>query len=353
METVFQEFAGKYGFLVKPYKWLYPNQYCTKCPYHIKTGEESRVTFKDFYESFGFPYGPTINENKQLIFYEIKAFNGALIQRGQVTNCTSFNIHAETFLFVTHGYLDYILGQNNSVGYITLYTNFTPCNEYGHYCISKMYNMLMTYTQTRLDIYFSHMYHTTEGFPSAAWNKEALRSLASHWTRVTLNPLSDGIWKTVLYNFVKDVPENTLHQPILPIRASADSYNAYMIHLITGVKPYYVENPPVLQPEKPSYQPKYQEVKMNNNVVPQRPNIFSQFPPFFNPYMSFIPALQTQRELMSKPKQVVRHLNMPIEFSEEITQAIPTSKKMKEVVIKQQVKRSKSKEGTKNTYKKS
>ncbi|CAI9549402.1 unnamed protein product [Staurois parvus] len=228
METVFQEFSGYHGTLVKPYYWLYPNQNCSKCPYHIRTGEESRVTYREFYETFGFPYGPTMHEDKQLIFYEIKAFNGAVIQKGQVTSCASSNIHAESILFEKHGYLDSLLYQHDSVGYITLYVNFTPCNEYGHYCISKMYDILIKYTQMRLDIYFSQMYHVEVNFPSAVWNRDALKSLAGHWPRVTLNPLCDGIWKTVLCTFVKEVPETSMNQPILPIRASADRHNAIL-----------------------------------------------------------------------------------------------------------------------------
>ncbi|XP_068096233.1 putative C-_U-editing enzyme APOBEC-4 [Hyperolius riggenbachi] len=332
METIFQEYSSYQGTLVKPYYWLYSNQSCSKCPYHIRTGEESRVTYKEFYETFGFPYGPTMQENKQLLFYEIKAFNGALIQRGQVTNCTISDIHAESFLFEKQGYLDSLLCLHDSISYITLYANFTPCNEYNHYCISKIYDLLIRYPQMRLDIYFSQMYHTEENFSSAPWNREALKSIAGHWPRVTVNPLSDGIWRTVLYTFVKEVPEAAMNQPILPVRASVDNYNAYMIYIITGIKPYFVEDPPLPQPKE---KPEYQREKMKYNVVPLPPSGFPHYAPFLVPSMSFASTFPNQKELMTKPKQVVRHLNMPADFSEErhLNEVIPNTKKVNQVVI--------------------
>lgn len=338
METIFQEFSGYHGTLVKPYYWLYPNQNCSKCPYHIRTGEESRVTYREFYETFGFPYGPTMNEEKQLIFYEIKAFNGAVVQKGQVSNCTASNIHAESILFEKYGYLDSFLYQHDSVGYITLYVNFTPCNEYGHYCITKMYDLLMKYTQMRLDIYFSQMYHIDVSFPSAVWNRDALKSLAGHWPRVTLNPLSDGIWKTVLCTFVKEVPETAINQPLLPIRASADRHNAYMIHDITGIRPFFLEDHPVPQLEETRDQLQYQKQNVKYNVAPQSPNGFYQYFPFFIPQKSFVPASQSQKELVTKPKQVVRHLNMPMSLKEENDRRefIPNTKKVNTVVSTEQ-----------------
>ncbi|XP_040215729.1 putative C-_U-editing enzyme APOBEC-4 [Rana temporaria] len=354
METVFQEFSSYHGTLVKPYYWLNPNQNCSKCPYHIRTGEESRVTYGEFYETFGFPYGPTMHEDKQLIFYEIKSFNGTVIQKGQVTGCAASNIHAEAMFFEKHGYLDYLLYQHDSVGYITLYANFTPCNEYGHYCISKMYDILIKYTQMRLDIYFSQMYHVEVNFPSAVWNRDALKSLAGHWPRVTLNPLSDGIWKTVLCTFVKEVPETTMNQPILPIRASADRHNAYMIHVITGIKPYFVEEPPVPQPEETRLQPKYQRHNVKYNVAPQPPTGFQQYFPFFALQIPFVPAFQSQRELMTKPKQVVRHLNMPMNLNEKANKSefIPSARKFTKVVNTERTVWESDKETTRNKRKK-
>ncbi|XP_075688371.1 putative C-_U-editing enzyme APOBEC-4 [Rhinoderma darwinii] len=350
MEHIFQEFSGYNGTLVKPYYWLYPNQNCVKCPYHIRTGEDSRVTYGEFYEAFGFPYGPTMPKNKQLIFYEIKAFNGAVIQKGQVTNCTHANLHAESMLFEKQGYLDTFLYQHNPVGYLTLYANFTPCNEYGHCCISKIYDLLLRYPDMRLDIYFSHMYHVAEEFPASFWNKEALKSLAGHWPRVTLNPLSNGVWKTVLYAFVKEVPESTLYQPILPARASADSYNAHMIHLITGIRPYFVDTPSVSQPQETKRLPEYQRDKMNSNFLPQPQNGFFQFYPWFAPGKPFIPASNGRKEDASKPTQIVRHLNMPMNISGEINSndIVPNAKKIKEVLITEQVVREKGKEAKRN-----
>ncbi|XP_075040069.1 putative C-_U-editing enzyme APOBEC-4 [Mixophyes fleayi] len=353
MENIFQEFSVYHGTLVKPYYWLYPNSNCSKCPYHIRTGEESRVTYGEFYEAFGFPYGPTMPENKQLIFYEIKALNGTVIQKGQVTNCASSSIHAESILFEKHGYLDSFLYQHDSVAYLTLYANFTPCNEYGHCCISRMYELLMKYPQMRLDIYFSQMYHVEEDFPVAVWNREALKSLAGHWPRVTLNPLCNGIWKTVLYSFVKEVPETTLYQPILPARAAADSYNAYMIHLITGIQPYFVNEPPVSQPQETKRLPESQSEKMNYNIIPRPQNGYHNYYPVFVPRIPFVPPFHAQTEHVFKPKQIVRHINMPRAVNEEtdFREILPNARKRNEVIITEQVVREKDKK-TKDRKKK-
>ncbi|CAN2390030.1 Apolipoprotein B mRNA editing enzyme catalytic, partial [Pristimantis euphronides] len=349
METIFQEFPGYNGTLVKPYYWLYPSHKCVKCPYHIRTGVYSRVTYGEFYEAFGFPYGPTMPKDRQLIFYEIKTLNGAAIQKGQVTNCTQSNLHAESMLFEKHGYLDSFLCQHNPVGYLTLYTNFTPCNEYGHCCISKIYELIMRYSEMRLDIYFSQMYHVAEDFPAAFWNKEALKSLAGHWPRVTLNPLNNGVWKTVLHAFVKEVPESTFYQPILPARASADSYNACMIHFITGIKPYFVDDSPASQPQETKCISDHQSEKNHSACFPQSQNSFFQPYPVFVSHLPFIPASDSPKLVTSKPKQIVRHLKMPVDRSGELNSSniAPNGRKINEVVITEQVGKEKDKDAKK------
>ncbi|XP_053325661.1 putative C-_U-editing enzyme APOBEC-4 [Spea bombifrons] len=356
MDHFFQEFSGYHGTLVKPYYWLYQNQGCSKCPYHIKTGEESRVTYGEFYETFGFPYGPTMPENKQLIFYEIKDFSGAVLQRGQVTNCVSANIHAESILFEEQGYLDTFLYHHDYyIGYITLYSNYTPCNEYAHYCISKMDNFIAKYPQIRLDIYFSQLYHTEASYPTALWNREALRSLAGHWPRVTLNPLSNGIWKNVLYTFVKEVPETTMYQPILPARSSTDSHNAYMIQVITGIKPYFVDVPP--QPKPIIINQRQERPKANYNPNPQPQTNSYQYPPYFAPGMQLVPlpgpVSHAQNEVTSKPKNIVRHLKMPMDKYDDVDLGtfLPNAKKINEVVITEKVVKEKDKENVGNRKK--
>ncbi|KAM4642651.1 putative C-_U-editing enzyme APOBEC-4 [Discoglossus pictus] len=351
MENIFQEFSGYHGTLINPYQWLYPNQDCPKCPYHIRTGEESRVTYGEFYQAFGFPYGPTIPENKQLIFYEIKTVSGAIIQKGHVTNCLRTNLHAEAILFEKNGYLDSLLYQYDSIGYITLYSNYTPCNEYGQYCISKMYDFLMRYPQTRLDIYFSQLYHVEEDFPTSVWNCEALKSLAGLWSRVTVNPISNGIWQTILYTFVKGVPETTLNQLVMPTRASTDSYNAYMIHIITGIKPYFLDVPPPKpKPQVINHQRDFPKENLNHFPTPQPmyggyPLPGAQFAgaPFAGAGMPFPsvrpPIFPFKQDVVSKPKQIVRHIRMPIDFSEEMRlgSVLPNARKINEVVITEKV----------------
>ncbi|XP_053549590.1 putative C-_U-editing enzyme APOBEC-4 [Bombina bombina] len=350
MENNFQEFSGYHGTLINPYPyWLCSNQDCPKCPYHIKTGEESRVTYGEFYEAFGFPYGPTVPENKQLIFFELKNVSGAVIQKGHVTNCLRVSLHAESILFELNGYLDSLLYRYETVGYITLYSNYTPCNEYDHYCISKMYDLLMRYPQTRLDIYFSQLYHIEDNISTSIWNGEALKSLAGLWSRVTLNPISNGIWQTILYTFVKGVPSETLYQPILPARATADRYNAHMIQVITGIKPYFVDVPSPMH--KPQNINCYQELPKNNiNYIPapQPQNSSNQYAPFFGAGTHFpgAPVFPFQREEVSKPKNIVRHIRMPIDMSEEMKLGtfLPNTRKINEVVITENVIKEKDKD---------
>jgi C->U-editing enzyme APOBEC4 len=56
-----------------------------------------------------------------------------------------------------------------------------------------MYNFLTMYPDSTLGIYFSQLHHTRSDSPASAWNREALRSLASLWPRVTLSPVSGRV----------------------------------------------------------------------------------------------------------------------------------------------------------------
>ncbi|XP_035871421.1 putative C-_U-editing enzyme APOBEC-4 [Phyllostomus discolor] len=241
MEPLFEEYLGNRGTIVKPYYWLSFSLDCSSCPYHIRTGEEARVPYTEFYQIFGFPYGPTHPHTKHLTFYELKTSSGSLVQRGHASSCTANNTHPESMLFETHGYLDAAVYNNDGIRHIVLYSSSSPCNEADHCCVSKMYNFLTAYPDVTLSVYFSRLYHTDTDFPASAWNREALRSLASLWPKVTLSPISGGIWHFLLDNFVSGVFGSTVFQPILTRRALADRHNAYEIGAITGVKPYFTD----------------------------------------------------------------------------------------------------------------
>ncbi|XP_024065507.2 putative C-_U-editing enzyme APOBEC-4 [Terrapene carolina triunguis] len=243
-ETLFQEYLANQGTVVKPYYWQTLSKSCAKCPYHIRTGEEARVPYMGFHKAFGFPYGLMSPQNKHLIFYELRSFSGTLVQKGHATNCIKYNIHPESMLFEMGGYLDAVTYDYDSIGYIILYSNYSPCNEAEHCCISKIYNFLTKYPDITLCIYFSQLYHTEDDFPVSIWNCEALRSLASLWPHVTLNPLCGGVWHSLLCNFVSGMPEATLYHPILPARALADQQNSQKINNITGIKSYLMKASP-------------------------------------------------------------------------------------------------------------
>ncbi|XP_038614526.1 putative C-_U-editing enzyme APOBEC-4 [Tachyglossus aculeatus] len=322
MESLYQEYLATHGTVVKPYYWLTPTLGCSRCPYHIRTGEEARVPYREFYQAFGFPHGPMFPQPEHLIFYELKNFSGAPVQKGQATNCVQYSIHPESMLFEEGGYLDSVINYDDSIGHITLFSNYSPCNEAGHCCISQMFDLLMTYPDITLSIYFSQLYHTETDFPASPWNREALRSLASLSPRVSVNPISGGIWHALLGSFVSGVSGATLRRPVLPSRALADGHNAYQINAITGVKPYFTD---VL----PQASNRSSEVKRDiqrgcfNWMAPQRSSPMSDIhlPPLppqgHQMSVVYIPVpVGGQPQLQSgqkqpRPQNVVRHLKMP------------------------------------------
>ncbi|KAM5294985.1 putative C-_U-editing enzyme APOBEC-4 isoform 1-T2 [Glossophaga mutica] len=323
MEPLFEEYLANRGTIVKPYYWLSFSLDCSNCPYHIRTGEEARVSYTEFYQIFGFPYGPTHPQTKHLMFYELKTSSGSLVQKGHASSCTANNTHPESMLFEMSGYFDAAVYNNEGIRHIVLYSSSSPCNEADHCCVSKMYNFLTTYPDVTLSVYFSQLYHTDTDFPASAWNREALRSLASLWPKVTLSPISGGIWHFLLDNFVSGVFGSTVFQPILTGRALADRHNAYEINAITGVKPYFTD---VLSQTKEDQNVTAQAAAESyafNSVFPGQPlqGTSAQPQPSQTPDLRVpvVFVLVPFRDLPPihagqnpyKPRNVVRHLNMP------------------------------------------
>nr|XP_012804304.2 putative C->U-editing enzyme APOBEC-4 [Jaculus jaculus] len=323
MEPLYEEYLAHGGTIVKPYYWLSFSLDCTNCPYHIRTGEEARVPHTEFHQLFGFPYGPTYPQTKHLTFYELKTSSGNLVQKGHASNCTGNQTHPESMLFEINGYLDSVISSHSSIRHIILYSNKSPCNEADHCCISKMYNFLMMYPHVTLSIYFSQLYHTENQFPASAWNREALRSLASFWPQVTVSPISGGIWHSLLDNFVSGISGSNAFQPILTGRALADRYNAYEINSITGVRPYFVDVLPQSQENQNTDARAAGENYLLSNVFPKWSfqGTAGQMAPDLGPDLGLpvvfvlvpyrdLPPLQVNNN-RPKPKNVVRHLNMP------------------------------------------
>ncbi|XP_044532097.1 putative C-_U-editing enzyme APOBEC-4 [Gracilinanus agilis] len=323
MEPLYQEYLTNHGTVVKPYYWLALTLDCSKCPYHIRTGEEARVTHTEFYQLFGFPCGPS-PQTKHLTFYELKTSSGSLVQKGQASSCTEYDTHPESMLFEMGSYLESLIHNNDNGGQILLYSNYCPCNEASHCCISKIYNFLMRYPEVSLNIYFSQLYHTETDFPVSAWNREALRSLASLWPQVTLNPISGRIWHYLLYHFVSGVSGAILYQPIWPARALADRHNAYEIKAITGVKPYFTDVLPqtTVNPNTKAQLdlqrcplsnvfPQESFQVMNNQLPPMMMTPEQKMPVIFMlmPFGEQQPFSIGQNP--PKPKNIVRHLNVP------------------------------------------
>ncbi|KFV06261.1 Putative C-_U-editing enzyme APOBEC-4, partial [Pterocles gutturalis] len=82
-------------------------------------------------------------------------------------------------LFEVGSYLDAVTDAHENVGCIILYSNFLPCNEAYHCCISNIYNFLLKYPEITLCIYFSQLYHTQDTFCATTWNRKALQSFSS------------------------------------------------------------------------------------------------------------------------------------------------------------------------------
>ncbi|NXT01010.1 ABEC4 enzyme, partial [Jacana jacana] len=317
-KKIFQEYLTNQGTVVKPYSWQRQNYICAKCPYHIRTGEEARVPHADFHRVFGFPYRSSATlKNKHLLFYELRSFAGTVVQKGHATNCTDQDNHPESMLFEVGGYLDAVTDSYENIRCIVLYSNYSPCNEAYHYCISKIYNFLLRYPEIMLCIYFSQLYHTEDSFPTAVWNREALWSLSSLWPQVTLQKLPGGTWHYLLGNFVYGIPGSTLYHPTPLSSTFTDLHNPQQINF-TGMKPYFKKPSPQAMQGKPAVQQNLKAFDFPSPSSQQPSQVMkaSLLPPMSQSHSGLFPGmfLHFQREhLYPRPKNIIRHLKMPKE----------------------------------------
>ncbi|XP_042642320.1 LOW QUALITY PROTEIN: putative C-_U-editing enzyme APOBEC-4, partial [Tyto alba] len=230
-----QEYLTNQGTVVKPYSWQRQSHTCTKCPYHIRTGEEARVPYAESDRVFGFPYRSTATlQNKHLLFYELRSFSGRVVQKGHATNCTDQGKHPESMLFEVGGYLDALTDAHGNIGCVILYSNYSPCNEAYHCCLSKIYNFLQKYPEITLAVFLSALSHRVGGFPTAAGNRDALRSLSSRWPGAALQRLPAGARRYLLCDFVCGTPGTSLCQPAPLLRTLADRQNPRPMPSLTG-----------------------------------------------------------------------------------------------------------------------
>ncbi|NXO51342.1 ABEC4 enzyme, partial [Aramus guarauna] len=330
---IFQEYLTNQGTVVKPYFWQRQNHICAKCPYHIRTGEEARVPYAEFHRVFGFPYRATETlPNKHLLFYELRSFSGRVAQKGHTTNCTEQDSHPESMLFEVGGYLDAVTDAYENIGYIILYSNYSPCNEAYHCCISKIYSFLLKYPEITLRIYFSRLYHTEDGFPAAAWNREALWSLASLRPRVTLQRLPGGTWHYLLCQFVYGIPGSTLchpaplsrtladDHPALLSRTLVDGQNPHQINSLMGIKPYFRKAFPQAMQGKPAGQNLAFSSPRRASQQPLQAMKGSLLPPMSRSRLILLPEMFLpfqKQQLYPRAKNIVRHLKMPKESFNE------------------------------------
>ncbi|NWH76026.1 ABEC4 enzyme, partial [Piaya cayana] len=317
-KPIFREYLTNQGTVVKPYCWQRQNHICSKCPYHIRTGEEARVPYAEVYRVFGFPHRLTATlQDKHLLFYKLRSFSGRIVQKGHATNCEDQDKHPESMLFEVGGYLDTVTSACENIRCIILYSNYSPCNEASHGCVSKIYNFLLKYPEITLCIYLSQLYHTEDCFPSAAWNREALRSLCSLWPRVTLQRLPGEVWHSLLCDFGYGIPGSTLSHPTPLLRTVAEGQNPQQIHDLRGMKPHFrkafpqttwgkaavQQNSKAFSPNPASHQP-FQVPK--GSLLPlMSESCLVLFPGKFLPFQ--------KERLSSKPENIVRHFKMPKE----------------------------------------
>ncbi|NWI67847.1 ABEC4 enzyme, partial [Todus mexicanus] len=313
-KTAFQEYLTNQGTVVKPYGWQRQNHICAKCPYHIRTGGEARVSYTEFHRLFGFPHRSMATlGNKHLLFYELRSFSGGVVQKGHATNCTDQDRHPESMLFEAGGYLDAVTDGYENISCISLYSNYSPCNELYHCCISKIYNFVLNHPKITLCIYFSQLYHTEASFPTAVWNREALQSLLSLWPQVTLQRLPRGAMPYLLCNFVYGIPGATLSH-----MTQQNQQNPHQIKDFTGVKPYFREPFPQAMQGKPAVQQNLKNFFSSCRISQQpfQATKGSWLPPVSQSPLVLFPGrfLPFQREhLYPRPKNIVRHLKMPTE----------------------------------------
>ncbi|XP_008633628.1 PREDICTED: putative C-_U-editing enzyme APOBEC-4 [Corvus brachyrhynchos] len=270
-KTVFQEFLTHQGTVVKTCCWPRQTHVCAKCPYHIRTGEEARVLYKEFHRVFGFPHRPPVTpQNRHLLFYELRSFSGRVLQKGHATNCSAQGKHPEAVLFETGAYLDAVTAVCASISCITLYSNL-------------------------------------DSLPGA------LRDLCSLWPWVTLQRLPGGAWPYLLYHFVCGIMGATPCHPALP----AGAQNPHQINL-TATKTYFrtafpqgMQGNPAGQQNLKAFSPlrlasQQPFPAMKGSLFPlMSPSQGGLFPGVFLP---------SQREqLYPRPRNVVRHLKMPKE----------------------------------------
>ncbi|KAG5276324.1 hypothetical protein AALO_G00130620 [Alosa alosa] len=195
---------------------------CSPWPHHhIHTGAEAAASFPEFCQAFGFPVGPS-GSGSLLLFYELLDQSGALVQRGRVTGCTQLGQHPWAMLFAPHSST-------------TSSTREAPGAQLHH-------------IQHQGGPRRPAPPHPAPGRPQAPSSatsspREALRSLAALWPRVTLSPLSGRAWALLLGSFVADVPLSVRRAVLLPGRVEADWRNAVELSAITGMGPAYLDLP--------------------------------------------------------------------------------------------------------------
>ncbi|CAM9584982.1 unnamed protein product [Lampetra fluviatilis] len=240
--------------------------FCPRCPRHVRVGTDSRVPYREFCRSFGYPVAlarsaPWPGDDAALLgFYELRGTGGSLVQRGHATGCAARGYHPETLLFDAEGHLDSVLLTlglgHGAVTRVALFSSHAPCGHEALGCVSRILGFLEAHPGVRLEVYFaqfeSGFAEAGRGFHRPPYGQRdgtdeggSLRDLVGLRPRVTVAPISGGMWGKILRDFVSNVPPLALMNPVNHLRAREDSENAARLAGTTGVWPPYVDLAPV------------------------------------------------------------------------------------------------------------
>ncbi|XP_061406243.1 putative C-_U-editing enzyme APOBEC-4 [Lethenteron reissneri] len=240
--------------------------FCPRCPRHVRVGTDSRVPYREFCRSFGYPVAlarsaPWPGDDAALLgFYELRGTGGSLVQRGHATGCAARGYHPETLLFDAEGHLDSVLLTlglgHGAVTRVALFSSHAPCGHEALGCVSRILGFLEAHPGVRLEVYFaqfeSGFAEAVRGYHRPPYGQRdgtdeggSLRDLVGLRPRVTVAPISGGMWGKILRDFVSNVPPLALMNPVNHLRAREDSENAARLAGTTGVWPPYVDLAPV------------------------------------------------------------------------------------------------------------
>lgn len=115
-------------------------QLCQVSTPHTDCGR-SESPLRRSYKVFGFLNRSTaVLQNNHLLFHELRSLLGRVARKGQAANRPDQDSHPESMLFEVGAYLEALRDACENIGLISLCSNYSPCKEAHHRCISQIYS---------------------------------------------------------------------------------------------------------------------------------------------------------------------------------------------------------------------